>query len=218
MAVTFVDVKGAVSNTLASALTGLTVSQTRILATGERLNATPASLGSGTGMVDVGNAVGPTISLRIGTKLATATTDNTGTWTNATVVRGIAFDGAGPISNFAVSSGSAANPSSPALTLSRTDGTSTGVLIGLHASGQLDDVATPSGWTKRDGGGSVSGLNTWPGAVTFTQAGMTSDIASIPFTLGAGNWVFIAVEVPDAVGGGGGGVVGDEDWIWFFSE
>lgn len=188
-----VDVKGAVTNTLTAALSGLTNGGSLVLIAAHVYSTTAPTLPAG--YTNMGTVVGTGLSFRVHSRIAAATTDSGGTNTSATVTQGIAFNGASTPTNFATNSGTGTSMTFPALTASRTDGTSTIVRIALHGSSQINNVALTN-YTVRDGTGASQVTHNV--VVTYTRAGVTSNPTADSVTVPSGNWATMTIEIPDS--------------------
>lgn len=101
-----------------------------------------------TGWTNVANTSGNSNSMRVGYKFATSTSETSGTWTNATLLevviyRNVASIGASTCTSTAT--GTSANV--PALTLTKTDGTSW--VAGNISTNQTTSISTPTGTSLR---------------------------------------------------------------------
>lgn len=187
-----VSVQGASANTLATALSGLTVGQTLVLIAAHAASATPASVPAGyTDMGSLSNASG--VSTRFYSRIATATTDNGGTSTGCQVMQGIAYNGAGTPILRSTNTGTTANPVYLAATFSRIDGTSTSVRVGVNLSGTMAG-STLTNYTKRE---STANGNT----VLWDRASITTQPTADSSTIAAATWGTATIEVPALPGG-----------------
>ena len=164
-------------------------------------NATAPSLPSGfTNIVDGGNS---DISSRIGYKIATSSSEGSGTWTNATGLVALVHRGqhASPIGANSTANGSGTTLTYPALTLGVGDGTSWVIAFGGHKWGGAATLDTPSGMTSRasDTGGQMTpaGFDTNGGVSSWSST--DADLSGGGFD----DWQTRMIELKEGAAAGG---------------
>lgn len=193
---------GKAANTTSVTVPAHSVGDLILIAAHREGNATPPSLPAGyTSIATV--AIGTTYSLRVGYKIATSTSDTSGTWTNGKCLTVQVFSGAQPLSigsGTATNSGSPTIPNYPAVTFDTTDGSSwaAGLLIGGGAS-----HAPPSGMTLRQTAVS-SGFADLD--ASDTNGGVTGWASTNYSANGSAAWCSVVCEIKETGGGGGGAV------------
>jgi len=143
----------------------------------------PTSLPSlASGWTDVYSSTSGSSRIRIGTKVATATDDSTGTWTNANALLMITAPGVASLASAASAISNTSEADFPALSLGGTR-----PVIAAHLSDGEGQVAVPAGMTSRwaDGFSRVSDTD--------------APVSSWPATDGgAYSWLAVAMEAVEA--------------------
>lgn len=122
----------------------------------------PAASGTVPAYVDIDvNTGANTVSCRTAYFVATSTTETSGTWTNASAMAAIVCRGQNastPIGGHAESGGSSATMAAPAVTMSKTDGTSVLLSIFGRSGGGVYNAAT-AGYTEQSSHTAVTMVN-----------------------------------------------------------
>lgn len=87
--------------------------------------------------------------MRLAYKVASSSSEVSGTWTSATSLNIDVYRGVGSVGNVTQNEGNGVNINYPANTFTVTDGTSWGVLYGAHRSANTDIEVPPTGATNR---------------------------------------------------------------------
>jgi methenyltetrahydromethanopterin cyclohydrolase len=138
------------------------------------------------GWIEIGNKQGATPSTRVAYRTATGSGTASGTWTNASHLIAVVYEGqhaSNPIGSFEKSEGSSATISYPALTLSDTSGNSRVIAFASHNGGATNNTQTPpTGMTNYSSQGTgpksafhetTSAVATWAGG----SVGVTANSA-----------------------------------------
>lgn len=100
------------------------------------------------GFINIVNAGASTNSIRVGYKIATSSSETSGTWTNATSTIVVVYRGATIGTASTTNTGASTTLTYGALTLNRTDNTSWVVGFGGHRSANVAIETAPSGMTN----------------------------------------------------------------------
>ena len=144
-----------------------------------------------------------TLGLVVAAATATANNHTSGMWTNADQVAVIVLRGNYPLSvggSSLISNASAAIVTYPALTLTRTDGTSMGIRVAARAGTTGTNVAAPAGWTNR-----VEQPATTRLVNIFSRGALTANILQEPAAQApdaASRAVSLEVVIPPPTGAG----------------
>lgn len=114
-------------------------------------NSSTAIPALGTGFTNLATGSGNTCGARLGYKIATSSSESSGTWTNGTLLMCQVYTGVTSIGTAVATMGNSSSPSYAGLTLGNTSGSSWIIGMGGHRDPGANMLLPPTGMTNETG-------------------------------------------------------------------
>lgn len=151
-------------------------------------NNSSSSISSPTGWSAITSSAANTNNALVGTKVATSSSETSGTWSNATELNLHVYRGATRIGASDIASGSGTTVTYPALTLQASNGSSIVAAFGGHRSANTSIATPPTGTTLRSSTSRTAVFDTNGGVSSWTSRNVTVGGT-------ASGWASVVVEI-----------------------